>query len=273
MKKLSVILLLALTGIGINAQGVFTWKTSDNKPSAISWDSQGFSGLYKFDGSSSGCHYLLFMSGESVSNFNLLQGEGAYVRLFVPPGVNKVSIGHNDETLNASQCVKYTKIEENTLDYTLPAQTSGSEVWQWGCGSFNLEYQLDINNINQERVIFLGYYNEDNMHTNGVNFQDYTYTYYVSDSTIYNNWLNGTTNIKTFDKNKQIFVYPNPAENYIVINNLSDNNRVKILDITGKVLFNVDAKNNDKVQIDITSLKSGVYFVKEGNFVVKFIKK
>ena len=64
----------------------------------------------------------------------------------------------------------------------------------------------------------------------------------------------------------KLTIYPNPADNYISVSgNVS---RISIFDLLGQEVYFAE-----RVQkVDISSWKSGIYFVKSGNSVVKFIK-
>nr|WP_321237174.1 T9SS type A sorting domain-containing protein [uncultured Psychroserpens sp.] len=73
------------------------------------------------------------------------------------------------------------------------------------------------------------------------------------------------------DTNSLILLYPNPAENNLIIKNLDKSTTYSILDINGRILNQGTAKN-DKT-IDINKLPSGLYFLKLNNSVTKkFIK-
>lgn len=67
-------------------------------------------------------------------------------------------------------------------------------------------------------------------------------------------------------------IYPNPADFQLNIFNFQSNGNQKpqILDVTGKIISNPSIINNS---IDISNLSSGIYFVKIGNQVEKFVKK
>lgn len=75
-----------------------------------------------------------------------------------------------------------------------------------------------------------------------------------------------------------ITLYPNPS--YNVINLSSSNNiifnTIQIVDINGRIIKSIDS-NQTFVQIDVTDLNSGVYFVniesEEGTTTKKFVKK
>lgn len=66
------------------------------------------------------------------------------------------------------------------------------------------------------------------------------------------------------------FIYPNPANDIIRVYGISNN--YQIIDISGKLLFKGFAEN-ENIQLDISSLQSGLYFIKDsfGN-ILKFMK-
>ncbi|MBN2778930.1 MAG: lamin tail domain-containing protein [Bacteroidales bacterium] len=74
------------------------------------------------------------------------------------------------------------------------------------------------------------------------------------------------TVLSTVDINKipenQIMIYPNPAENFVVIKitNVISETTIKIIDISGKIVFETNQVNNINT-IDISNLAKGVYLV------------
>ena len=89
----------------------------------------------------------------------------------------------------------------------------------------------------------------------------------------------GDTITTSLNKNNivsNILIYPNPATNvlnlYLPDNiNYKDNN-VFIYDVYGRVIKQLKLKNKELI-IQITNLQKGIYFVKIGNTVGKFVKK
>lgn len=76
------------------------------------------------------------------------------------------------------------------------------------------------------------------------------------------------TDIKKIELDNKINIYPNPANEYIVINIEDENARynqkvdIKIIDITGKVVLMQNyALIDNEIQIDINQLPEGLYFV------------
>ncbi len=69
---------------------------------------------------------------------------------------------------------------------------------------------------------------------------------------------------------KQLNVYPNPANEVLFIENAERKN-VQILNVLGQIVTSFYPTNNQFL-ITINELKSGVYFVKTDNEIVRFIK-
>ncbi len=67
------------------------------------------------------------------------------------------------------------------------------------------------------------------------------------------------TEIANLNVNKQITIYPNPANEFIAIENITTHASFEILDITGK---SVMSKSNDDSNIDISILQSGIYYIR-----------
>ena len=76
-------------------------------------------------------------------------------------------------------------------------------------------------------------------------------------------------------ENAQWTIYPNPTTGELIIDNgqwTMDN--VKIFDITGRTLNNYPLSIiNSQLKIDVSSLSSGIYYLKIDNRVVKFVKE
>ena len=68
-------------------------------------------------------------------------------------------------------------------------------------------------------------------------------------------------------------VYPNPADNYFVLQNAKAGDKVDLFDVVGKKVksFNVESESQ---QMDISELKTGVYFARSNQQeAIKIIKK
>lgn len=80
--------------------------------------------------------------------------------------------------------------------------------------------------------------------------------------------------LNTIDNSKDILFFPNPTNNYINISQNIDYNEIKIYDLFGSLVLIYSNSNN--IQIDVSFLKEGVYFIVFQNenkiFKEKFIK-
>ena len=83
-----------------------------------------------------------------------------------------------------------------------------------------------------------------------------------------------TTGINQLANNNDINIYPNPAQNSITISG-KQLAEIQITDMLGNILIkNEELKmKNGIMQIDISNLQSGVYFLRVGNAMQKFIKE
>jgi hypothetical protein len=73
-------------------------------------------------------------------------------------------------------------------------------------------------------------------------------------------------------------IYPNPVENILNVqfNKIVETGNIKLVDMAGKVVMNNTVDNSNIVTLDVSTLGSGIYFLKtETNNIVttkKFIK-
>jgi hypothetical protein len=86
-------------------------------------------------------------------------------------------------------------------------------------------------------------------------------------------------NAGIFDNNNVFSykMYPNPVNNTLNLENVSDVNRIEIYDITGKLAKFVELEMNSNITIDLSDLNTGVYILKasteKGIQSNKFIKR
>ena len=66
-----------------------------------------------------------------------------------------------------------------------------------------------------------------------------------------------------------VTIYPNPTNYELTITNY-DGNSVEICDITGKIVMNCQLSTANS--INVSALSQGIYFLKAGNSVQKFVK-
>jgi hypothetical protein len=70
----------------------------------------------------------------------------------------------------------------------------------------------------------------------------------------------------------KLSIYPVPAIDEINISGLAKVKRLEIMDVTGKILRNVEV-TGDKVTLNISDLRKGMYFLRTESQTLKFIKK
>ncbi len=78
-------------------------------------------------------------------------------------------------------------------------------------------------------------------------------------------------NAITETPNSSIVLYPNPTKTMLNIENVTGN--VQIFDITGRVVMSATNNGETLLQINVSNLFKGMYFVKIGNHTTKFIKE
>ena len=88
--------------------------------------------------------------------------------------------------------------------------------------------------------------------------EDLRATYLIKEFEVYNNNQVSTADLEL----NTLSVYPNPANDFVIVENIEDNSQpIDIYDLRGvrvKTAFSIDGK----AKIDIANLSSGVYFIK-----------
>ncbi len=78
--------------------------------------------------------------------------------------------------------------------------------------------------------------------------------------------------INSFDNNG-FNIYPNPANNSVLITSLQSDS-IYVLDINGNVVKSFqNTDKQDSIKIDISGLNNGVYFIKAGKTIKRFVKQ
>ena len=82
-----------------------------------------------------------------------------------------------------------------------------------------------------------------------------------------------SSNINSTKEEPKFIIYPNPAKDYIIIDNKNKNSKkVEIINTTGKIVNKFTINNKIKT-ISISKLNKGLYFIRVGNEISKFIKE
>lgn len=78
--------------------------------------------------------------------------------------------------------------------------------------------------------------------------------------------------VKNVNSQSDVFIYPNPATTSIAVSAKEKINSIRITDLIGQTVYSNDSQKNE-VEVNITDLPAGVYFVKvNGAEVGKFVK-
>jgi hypothetical protein len=81
-----------------------------------------------------------------------------------------------------------------------------------------------------------------------------------------------TASVNEFEQSSLV-IYPNPADNFVVLQNAKVGNKLDLFDVVGKKVrsFNVESESQ---QLDISDLKTGVYFARSNQLeAIKIIKR
>ncbi|NVN95681.1 MAG: T9SS type A sorting domain-containing protein [Bacteroidetes bacterium] len=73
-------------------------------------------------------------------------------------------------------------------------------------------------------------------------------------------YFNGTVGIESIPTNSFVDIYPNPAQDILIINSYNHSYYLKIMDAQGKVILSKMLKSSEN-KIDIANLLSGLYFI------------
>jgi spore coat protein CotH len=84
---------------------------------------------------------------------------------------------------------------------------------------------------------------------------------------------NVSTSTQSVFKNTQIRLYPNPTDGFLTVENLQNTplSNLRIFDVTGRVVFEVSTIEERQTILDLGHLSDGLYFLKTGNTVQKFV--
>lgn len=75
------------------------------------------------------------------------------------------------------------------------------------------------------------------------------------------------------EQNKTVFsVFPNPTNSHIIIDSENSLGKLKITNLLGAEVLAIETKEKTS-KIDVSALNTGVYFIKVGNSISKFIKE
>lgn len=140
--------------------------------------------------------YIASTPGSGYPNeilWGITQTQGAYLKIFLPPGIGQVNMSVNAYSLAASQCIRTAEIGQFGINDPMPVGAIGNEAWNWGCGAFSRQISRTYA-MTEEAYLVYGFYNEDNMHASGFSPNDLSFSFTLTDSIAFYNWLNGVSN-------------------------------------------------------------------------------
>jgi hypothetical protein len=174
--------------------------------------------------------YVAATSTNPIS-WKIMRGEGAYLLIYLPPGVEKLNMGINGQALAASQLVMLKDFGEMPCNnITKPATPQISEFLDQGKLVVNLPtgwlalgdsrtaaHERDKEFINTSSCLFFGFFNADNLNQNGVQLQTVSFTYTISDLSVYKGWAAG---------NNKLTVNSSENGKVTITNNLNTDSKV-----------------------------------------------
>ena len=174
--------------------------------------------------------YVAATSTNPIS-WKIMRGEGAYLLIYLPPGVEKLNMGINGEALAASQLVMFKDFGEMPCNnITKPASPQISEFLDQGKLVVNLPtgwlalgdsrtaaHERDKEFINTSSCLFFGFFNANNLNQNGVQLQTVSFTYTISDLSVYKDWATG---------NNKLTVNSSENGKVTITNNLNTDSKV-----------------------------------------------
>jgi hypothetical protein len=174
--------------------------------------------------------YVAATSTNPIS-WKITRGESAYFLIYLPPGVEKLNMGINGQALAASQLVMFKDFGEMPCNnITKPASPQISEFLDQGKLVVNLPtgwlalgdsrtaaHERDKEFINTSSCLFFGFFNANNLNQNGVQLQTVSFTYTISDLSVYKGWAAG---------NNKLTVNSSENGKVTITNNLNTDSKV-----------------------------------------------
>ena len=175
------------------------------------------------------------------------------------------------------------------LPGTTEVIVTGSQVyldWEVNCGDGFSHYEIERDNTLLSDDVPVSRYTDEGI-ANGT----YTYDIYLindagnrtgfysiqvivseSDVVAVTPFIPSVETSKNADVTKENIAYPNPATDVLHVGNVSKGTVLNLYDSNGKLMQNVSAKDGE-VDIDVSRLTAGLYFLKVGNVTRKIMVK
>ncbi len=205
------------------------WKSGVELPEKSKWN--GKSDI--FNPITIANNRLTYVAATSTNpiSWKIQKGEGAYLLIYLPPGVGKLNMGINGQALAASQLVMFKDFGEMPCNnITNPASPQLSDFLDKGELHINLPtgwlalgdsrtaaHERNKEFINTSSCLFFGFFNANNLNQNGVQLQTVSFTYTISDLSAYKKWATG---------NNQLTIINSKNGKVTITNNLNTESKV-----------------------------------------------
>jgi len=161
------------------------------------------------------------------------------------------------------------KFGENNANY-FTVKDVGTTLWEYH-GQNEIQVRQFDNDIFS---FFTGFQPEDKFYFEtilaGPVAGSFTVTNPAGNKIYYDNNLLATSETSE----QKISVYPNPATDIVIIENMKPNSSLELIDNSGKLAKSISNSKATKTEINIKDLSSGIYYLKiDGQSVQKIIKK
>ncbi|HPE40014.1 MAG TPA: S8 family peptidase [Bacteroidales bacterium] len=108
------------------------------------------------------------------------------------------------------------------------------------------------------------------------NTPDHDFGYGIPD--FFQAFLDNSTSIASYNQEKSICTFPNPASDEITFQSLQGNIiDIQIFDVTGKKILSYAVSNQEQISITVSTLKAGLYFAhittQQNRSTIKFVKR
>jgi hypothetical protein len=192
----------------------------------------------------------------------------------------KVAVTAEDGTTVKTYSIVFTVYVESSVATLSKLSVNGTMISGFAAGTLNYAVLLPVGSLNVPAVTYIlsdakgsaavthatNLFGTEAERTTKVTVtaEDGTVKVYTIVFTVDNTGIANST--------VKLNLYPNPAQDEITITGLAQVNRLEIMNITGKLIRNIEI-TGDEVTVTISDLNKGMYFLKTDTQTLKFIKK
>ncbi len=219
--------------------------------------------FYKYNAS----NYLTLFSSEYISAItNNWVGWWKY-RMYYDINNNVTSYwDYNYDTTNHI----WDSLQTYSADYDLSLSSQDIVIPRHKLLFYGLMYQDEFYPLMKQSNNALKHYSSYTQdYFSGAYYQEYYYTFYYSAV---------DASLSNLDSRNQIKIYPNPTSSILNIEIENQNNEFgtfEIFDIQGRKFFSFNSSLNKRIQVDVSQLKPGLYFIKyssnQKSAIIKFV--